>query len=128
MSFSLFSQNNAAKGVDIKVSVNDFTTDKGVATFSLFKKEGFLEKPIKRIVADIKKGKSVVIFKNVPQGTYAVLCHHDENENDILDFLENGMPTEDIGITNSVIRFGPPSFEKSKFEITDKNLELEIKF
>ena len=128
MSISLFSQDNTTKGIDIKVSVADFTNDKGIAIFSLFQKEGFLEKPIQKIEKEVIDGKSIVTFKNVSQGTYAILCHHDSNKNSMLDFLENGMPTEDIGVTNSVIRFGPPSFEKSKFEVTDKNLEIEIKF
>jgi len=128
MSISLFSQDNTAKGIDIKVSVTDFTNDKGIAIFSLFQKDGFLEKPVQRIEKEVIDGKSIITFKNVPQGTYAILCHHDVNENEVLDFLENGMPTEDIGVTNSIIRFGPPSFEKSKFEVTNKNLEIEIKF
>jgi len=128
ISISLFSQDNTPKGVDIQVSVSNFTNDKGIAVFSLFEENGFLEKPIQKIEKEVVDGKSVVIFKNIPNGTYAILCHHDSNDNGDLDFSENGMPLEDIGVSNSVIRFGPPSFEKSKFEVTDKNLELKIKF
>ncbi|HIP33624.1 MAG TPA: DUF2141 domain-containing protein, partial [Bacteroidia bacterium] len=43
-------------------------------------------------------------------------------------FAQNRMPLEDIGVSNSVIRFGPPSFKESKFDITEDDFTLEIKF
>ena len=128
LSFLAFSQKNDSKEITIKVSVNHFANDKGTAIFSLFTKEGFLEKPIQKIETSIVDGKTSVIFRNVKKGTYAILCHHDANDNGILDFNEMHMPLEDIGVTNTYIQFGPPQFEKAKFEVEDKNLELEIKF
>jgi len=127
ISITLSSQNKE-KGVDITVNVNDFTNDKGTAIFSIFEKEAFLEKPIKSLEISIVDGKAQAVFKNIKKGAYAILCHHDSNDNGILDMLENGMPTEDVGVSNSVIRFGPPSFEKSKFEVDNKNLEVKINF
>ena len=43
--------------------------------------------------AKIENGKSVVTFTDVPKGEYAVICFHDKNDNDKMDF--------DSNITNS---------------------------
>ena len=45
-----------------------------------------------------------------------------------MDFADNGMPTENYGVSNNKMNFGPPQFYDAKFEVIDKNLELEIKF
>ena len=67
MSISLFSQKeNTTKGVSIKIKVIDFTNDKGVAIFTLFKEDAFFKKPIKKIIMKINNGESIVTFNNVP--------------------------------------------------------------
>ena len=45
-----------------------------------------------------------------------------------MDFRENGMPIEDYGASNNVMNFGPPNFSDAKFTVTDKDLELNIRF
>ncbi len=45
-----------------------------------------------------------------------------------MNFYENGIPKESYGTSNNVILMGPPNFESSKFEVSDKDLTLEIKF
>jgi uncharacterized protein (DUF2141 family) len=52
---------------------------------------------------------------------------HDENENEELD-TKMGIPREGIGFSNNVMgNFGPPSFEKSSFTISDGDKTLSIK-
>ena len=51
-----------------------------------------------------------------------------KNDNDKMDFQPNGMPLEDFGASNNVMRMGPPMYEDSKFQVTDKDVSLEIKF
>lgn len=116
------------QGIDIVVSVNNVVSNKGFVQFELFREEKFLEKPVQSVQGIIKGEKSRVTFKNIQKGTYAIVCYHDVNENGIIDFAENRMPLEDIGVSNSYVRFGPPSFKESKFEVEDKKLEIEIKF
>ena len=65
---------------------------------------------------------------SVPKGEYAIICYHDENENRRMDFHENGIPKESYGTSNDVINFGPPQFDTSKFEVTEEDLNLGIKF
>ncbi len=128
VSLTLTAQENNTNGVSISVSINKIPTDKGVVRFALYAKKGFLEKPVLRKIGKIKDGKTEITFKNVPNNTYSIVCYHDVNENNIIDFSPNGMPTEDIGVTNSYVRFGPPNFEDTKFTVLDKPLHFEIKF
>jgi len=133
LSFTFFAQETEIQkmetnGNEINVSLNNAVNDKGVMVFQLFDEEGFLETPLNEIVTEIVDGKTKVTFKNIKKGTYSIVCFHDSNENGRIDFAQNRMPLEDIGVSNSVIRFGPPSFKESKFDITEDDFTLEIKF
>lgn len=128
LSISLFAQKNTSvKGISLTIEVNNFSNNNGKAIISLFNEKGFLEKPIQKIETEIVDGKIKTTFNNVQKGTYSVICHHDSNTNGKLDFNEMGIPLEDIGVSNCSINFGPPSFKKSKFEVFDNNITLEIK-
>ena len=121
-SFNLNKENN------IKVSLVNALNDTGTVNFALFNKENFRQQPLRAQSAIIKNGLSAVVFENVPAGTYAIICYHDENENKRMDFQENGMPLENYGTSNNPLNFGPPQFDSSKFEVTNKDVTLEIKF
>ncbi|WP_111707486.1 DUF2141 domain-containing protein [Lutibacter citreus] len=112
----------------ITVSVVNALNDNGFVNFALFNKENFRKLPVKASSSNIINGKSTTVFNNVPDGNYAIICYHDENENKRLDFETNGMPKENYGTSNNPLNFGPPEFESSKFELTNENLILEIKF
>jgi len=131
-SILIFSQepesSNLNKENNIKVSLVNALNDTGTVNFALFNKENFRQQPLRAQSAIIKNGLSTVVFENVPAGTYAIICYHDENENKRMDFQENGMPLENYGTSNNPLNFGPPQFVDSKFEVMDKDLNLEIKF
>lgn len=112
----------------ITASVTNVTSDNGKVSFALYDKESFMKKPLQAKSSKIVKGVSTVTFENVPPGEYAVICFHDKNDNDKMDFQPNGMPMEDYGTSNNVMTFGPPQYENSKFTVADKNVTLEIKF
>ncbi|MGB0880513.1 MAG: DUF2141 domain-containing protein, partial [Polaribacter sp.] len=78
--------------------------------------------------AKIVDSVSTVTFENIEAGEYSIICYHDKNDNNKMDFQENGMPLEDYGASNNVMTFGPPRYEDSKFMVTDKKVNLEIKF
>jgi uncharacterized protein (DUF2141 family) len=132
ISVTLFSQsqNNLQKpeGKTITVTVVNALSDNGDVKFALYTRENFGKLPMLSEAATIEKGKSTVTFENVPTGFYSVVCYHDENKNERMDFYENGMPKESFGSSNNTWSFGPPQFENSKFEVTKNNLTLEIKF
>lgn len=113
---------------NISVSVVNALNDTGTVNFALFNKENFRQQPLRAQSSTIKNGFSTIIFENVPAGVYAIICYHDENENKRMDFQENGMPLENYGTSNNPMNFGPPQFDSSKFEVTNKDVTLEIKF
>ncbi len=120
---SITAQNNT-----ITATVVNVTSDSGKVGFALYNKTNFRMKPLQGATSKIVNGKSVVVFENIEAGEYAVVCYHDKNNNDKMDFQPNGMPLEDYGASNNVMNFGPPKFEDAKFTIIDKNVSLEIKF
>jgi Uncharacterized protein conserved in bacteria len=112
----------------INVTVLNVTSNNGTVNCGLFNKANFLQKPIKSSVAKIIKGVSTLTFKQLPKGDYAVVCYHDKNKNNIMDFSANNMPLEDYGSSNNSMAFAPPSYDTAKFVLDKKELHLNIKF
>jgi uncharacterized protein (DUF2141 family) len=125
-----FSQNsNTDSGITITVTIDNVKSDKGAVLFSLHTKDTFMKgKGIIDTETKIKDGKVTVTFKNVKPGNYAIMALHDENDNQRMDFRDNGMPLESYGMSNNMMSFGPPSYEDAKFSVEDKNLEMSIRF
>lgn len=117
-----------AQNKKITATVINVTSDTGKVGFALYNKTTFMKNPLQSKNAKIIDGKSTVTFENLEPGVYAVVCYHDRNDNDKMDFRENGMPLEDYGASNNVMNFGPPSFENAKFVVADKDVSLDIKF
>lgn len=112
----------------ITATVVNVLTSEGKVGFALYNKDNFMKQPIQAKEAKIVDGKSTVVFENVLAGEYAILCYHDKNNNDKMDFQPNGMPLESYGASNNVMNFGPPRFDDAKFKVSDKKVSLEIKF
>lgn len=119
---------NAQEKVSITATVVNVTSDEGKVSFALFDKENFRIKSLQSVSSEIKEGKSMVSFTDIPSGEYAIICFHDKNENNKMDFATNGMPLENYGASNNVMNFGPPKYEDAKFVVADKNVSLEIRF
>jgi len=127
----IFAQTTPTKleeGISVTVIVVNALNDEGTVNFAFYSEENFMKQPIYSKSASVEKGKSTVVFEDVPQGFYAILCFQDENNNGRMDFDSNGMPTESYGNSNNVMNFGPPEFESSKFEVKDHAFKIEIKF
>ncbi|ARV05930.1 hypothetical protein BTO04_04095 [Polaribacter sp. SA4-10] len=119
----------SAQNKTITATVINSTSDEGKVGFALYNKENFRMEPLQAKQSKILDGKSIVIFENVKAGEYAVICYHDKNENNKMDFQANGMPLEDYGASNNKMNFfGPPSYEDAKFVVTNKSIKLDIKF
>jgi len=127
--FSFITSSIKAQNKKITVTVVNATSDVGKIGFSLYAKDNFMRIPIQGKEGKIKEGKSTIVFENVPEGEYAVICFHDKNNNDQMDFSANGMPLEDYGASNNALNpYGPPTFDSAKFIVSDKNVSLAIKF
>lgn len=127
-----FSQDNESSSEntgEISVTVNNVKSDEGKVLFALHSEDTFMKADaLDRARAEIKDGVATVTFTNVKPGTYAILCFHDKNDNEKMDFDANGMPLESYGSSNNPMQFGPPQWSDSKFEFTGENQELEIRF
>lgn len=126
---SLFSFAQEDKGISITVTIDNVKNDTGKVLLSLHTSETFMKgNGIKDVETEIKDGKVIITFENVLPGDYAIMALHDENENQKMDFRENGMPLESYGTSNNVMAFGPPLYDDAKFKAEDKDLELSIRF
>lgn len=126
---TLFGFSQEAEGVNITVTIDNVTSDKGKVLMSLHTSETFMKgKGIMDAETEIKDGKVTITFENVLPGEYAILAMHDANDNKRMDFQENGMPTESFGISNNVMAMGPPQYDDAKFKVENKNLEIKIRF
>lgn len=115
---------------NVTVTVPNVISDQGKVYFALYDSEEHFNqrKAVASAMSEIRSGKAEVVFKDLEPNIYAVVCFHDANDNQRMDFEESGMPLEDYGTTNNVRTFGPPSYQDSKFELKDKDLTFEIKF
>jgi uncharacterized protein (DUF2141 family) len=116
-------------GKSITVTIDNVTSDEGKVLLALHTKDTFMKAGgVAEAESTIKDGKVTVSFDNVAPGEYAIIALHDANNNGKMDFAENGMPKEAYGSSNNPMSYGPPQYEDSKFIVSDKNLELNIRF
>ncbi|WGH75817.1 DUF2141 domain-containing protein [Tenacibaculum tangerinum] len=119
----------SAQNRTITVTVVNVTSDQGKVMYALYSKENFRKEPLQAKQATIEKGRSTVAFENVAEGEYAIICFHDANNNNKMDFEPNGIPLEDYGASNNQLSpFGPPQYEDAKFVVGDKDVSFDIKF
>lgn len=117
-----------AQNKTITATILNISSDKGIVKFALYNETNFRLKPLQSEIGNIENGKTTITFKEVGGGEYAIVCYHDKNSNDKMDFQPNGLPLEAYGASNNVMNFGPPRFDDAKFTVVDKNVSLEIKF
>ena len=129
MSCFIWSKGNAQNRIEVIVlGVRDTT---GLIRVGLFSdKASFLKKPKAGRIVKAVTGRIVVVFENVPSGSYAVSIIHDSNKNGILDSNFFGIPQEGFGFSNNVMgSFGPPSFDKAKFILSfPLTITLKIRY
>lgn len=120
-------QNTTGNTVTVKVS--NLESNAGKVFIALYNsQESFLNKGYKATFAKIENNTCKVVFKNVPNGTYAVSLFHDENDNNKMDTIVFGIPKEDYGCSNNARGFmGPPKWEDAKFTVQNKSITQHIK-
>ena len=113
---------------NLTINIAGLSSDKGSLLVGVYNtKESFLKKPFESDIIKIINKKSIITFKNIPKGAYAVSFIHDENDNKKLDTNFIGIPKEDFGCSNNAQGImGPPKYEDAKFQLT-KNKTINIK-
>lgn len=101
---------------------------KGEIRIAMFdSKEKYTKDPLYAIVLPVDSTTIVWTQEMLPYGEYAIAVYHDKNENGKIDTNFLGIPKEDYGFSNNARgRFGPASWEDSKFKIEDNFFTTSI--
>jgi len=117
----------------LTVHVNGARNTKGKIGVSLFQSpQGFPEDTSKAIrqesvEIDPSTMSTQVVFKNLPQGTYAVSVLHDENGNGKMDKNFVGMPKEGYGASNNPKKkMHAPTFDEAKFSLDNAEQTIGV--
>ena len=125
-SFTLTAQESAAT---VSVTIENVLNANGTILASLHTSDTFMKGAgVVDLSEAAQKGSVTFTFENVTPGTYAIMVLHDENDNKRMDFEANGMPKESYGMSGNEMAMGPPTFADAKFEVTEENTELIIRF
>jgi uncharacterized protein (DUF2141 family) len=130
--FSVINTTNAQEEketLNLTVEFSGMKSDKGSLFVALYNTEAtFLKENYKGEITKIEDKKSIVIFKNLPKGVYAISSFHDANDNKKMDTNFLGIPKEPIGMSNNATGFmGPPKYKDSKFNLdSDKTISIKV--
>ena len=114
----------------LTLQLSDIESTEGTLYFSLFNSsDGFPDDENKdyrsQKITDFKKNQDIV-FKDLPDGVYAVTFFQDENANEKVDTNFFGIPTEPVGASN-MDGLGRPKFRKCKFTISsDRTMKIQF--
>ncbi len=125
----LITMNQQAVAADLTVDISEVNQGKGHVMVALYSgSEDFKQGKVSfgtRVKAENEQEQ--VIFKDVPEGDYAIKIYQDENSNQKLDFNMIGIPKEGYGFSNNVGRFGAPSYQEAKFTVVEKTtIKVEL--
>jgi uncharacterized protein (DUF2141 family) len=136
--FAILSLKNvalAAESGDITINVSGLHNNNGVIRIALFNSnetysssKSSADTAFQKIIAPIKDQCASATLQNVPFGEYAIKLFHDEDNSG--RFLTNsfGIPKVEYGFSNNAHGlFGPASFDKAKFKLDTKKLNMDIK-
>lgn len=100
----------------------------GTIYCSLYDSEGnHMKKAFQAASAPVQNNEATLIFNDLPSGYYTYSFYHDVNQNGTLNANKFGIPKEPYGFSNGQKgTFGPPDFEKAKFQIQNDTL-IQIK-
>ncbi|MDP6979951.1 MAG: DUF2141 domain-containing protein [Myxococcota bacterium] len=129
---SLATANEANKTGTLEVVVTNLESDEGYLVIAVLNSAAQYDAGDEMFRSNakvpIKNGTARITFEGLPFGSYAVKTFHDENANGELDTNFVGFPKEGFGFSNNAMgKFGPPSFEQTRFEFASESLRIEIK-
>lgn len=121
--FYFFASIIYAQSYELTVNISGINSNKGNIKVAVYQgEENFLKKRLVGQIGTISSNKSQVVFKNLPEGEYAVSIYHDENQNNKLDAGWFGIPKEGYGTSNDAKGFmGPPKYKDAKFKISNNS-------
>ena len=117
-----------ARALDLTIEVTGARSDQGTVSAALYASaETWLKQPLRgeRVAAGAR---TLLVFRDLPAGTYALAVFHDENGNGKMDTNPVGMPTEAYGFSRDARgNFGPPKFDAAAVSVNaDQTLEVAL--
>lgn len=118
-----------ATGITITVTIENVLSSEGQIIAGLHTEDTFMKgEGIASQLKNASKGEMTLMFNDVTPGTYAIMLLHDTNGNNRMDFEANGMPKESYTNSGNIEMYGPPTFAGAKFEVSDENQEISLRF
>lgn len=126
LGFSTLLLNQKKKPNSLTIEISTTKYEKGSILLALYNsEENYMKNSYREADVKVEEGKTIIIFKNLKTDIYAFSLFHDLNENKKLDTNFFGIPKEPYRFSNGEKgRFGPPKFDKVKF---DFNRDMVIK-
>ena len=127
MSFTMNAQEET--GITLTVVIENVLNNEGHILSGLHNETTFMKaEGIKTSKNKAEAGELILTFENIQPGDYAFSVLHDANDNNRMDFANNGMPTEDYAMSGETSPMGPPTFSEAKFTIEGEDKELSLRF
>lgn len=127
--FSLFAQPSTST---LELEIGEFRNTDGHVLISVFDNENdypengekaFVNKKVK-----VTQKVHTITIEDLPQGEYAIVFLHDENDNEEMDTNFVGAPEEGYGASNDAVNtFSAPKYKDAKFLLNGEKKSLKLK-
>jgi len=108
----------AAQAYDLTVEVLNARSDKGLVAGALYGTEASWLKDALQGERQPAAARTVLVYRNLPVGPYALSLFHDENGNGKLDSNIAGVPTERYGFSRDARgRMSAPAFADAAIDL-----------
>lgn len=111
-----------SEGHRLEVVVEGFRNSGGFMMIGLFNDEVGYDNEEDRFAglkAPVNTEREIVVFEDIPVGTYAIKMYHDENESGEIDSNFIGIPKEPYGFSNNPGGMGVPTFDAAAFTVEE---------
>lgn len=127
--FTFFAQPSSST---LELEIGEFRNTKGHVLISVFDNANDYPDSEGKAVANKKvkvtQKNHTIIIEDLPQGEYAVVFLHDENDNEEMDTNFVGAPEEGYGASNDAVNtFSAPKYEEAKFLLEGEKKSLKLK-
>ena len=116
----------------LELEISEFRNTKGHVLISVF--DNAIDFPENEDNAIVNKKVKVsekthfITIKDLPQGEYAVVFLHDENDNEEMDTNFVGAPEEGYGASNDAVNtFSAPKYKDARFLLEGEKKSLKLK-
>lgn len=116
----------------LELEIGEFRNTKGHVLISVFDNANDYPDSEGKAIANKKvkvtQKTHIITIEDLPQGEYAVVFLHDENDNEEMDTNFVGAPEEGYGASNDAVNtFSAPKYKEAKFLLEGEKKSLKLK-